>query len=79
VTVTHHFVAGVADWIDLSTFSLPALWVNDNFTLQPARATATTMDAEAETGQTPQLTSRIMSEIALNPTQGAANLVVMGF
>jgi hypothetical protein len=79
VTVAHCFAAGVADWIDLSTFRLPALWVNDDFTLRPAVTTAPTTHAEAEMGQTPQWTLQIMSAITLNPTRGATDLAVMGF
>ncbi len=78
VTVACHFTEGVANWIDLSTFRLSALWVNDDFTLLPAVATAPTMDAKAEMGQTPHWTSQIMSAITSNPMQGAADLVVMG-
>ncbi len=39
VTVASCFRAGVANSIDLSTFHLLVLWVNNDFTLQPAAAT----------------------------------------
>ena len=78
VMVASCFRAGVANWIDLSTFHLLVLWVNNDFTLQPAAATAPTTDAEAETGKTPRWTSRITSAITSNPTWGAADLVVVG-